>query len=114
MSNQRTFPTNPPHRTINETLKQRFKTNDIDSYCRWHPLKCYTERKQWEESGLITTWIEKDDDKCTVKRAVVRGDGKILSSVDKKQIECNMCIFFAKEENGILKGVDSLGLYKYE
>ena len=114
------YPIDPPHKSCEDYVKQ-FGHNGPPFFRRWFM------EKQWAEGGTVVSWFSKsiasqtDKDnhvvpreKCVRNRALVRGDDKILSTVDKFNAECNQCDFFAENNNGFLKGIDAVGMYEYK
>jgi hypothetical protein len=69
--------------------------------------------KNWQTGGLVQSWLEpaaKDAEQCRHGRALVRGDGKILSKVDYRWEPCWMpATHRARVVKGHLQGVSTDG-----
>lgn len=129
-SNPNLFPCDPPHKSLEQYVQQRGNT----SGSWWNPFDYFQRKKleqEWKNGGHVTSWHSKitvsnespqtDDsqrktkltDVCFTNRALVRGDGKILSTVDRYKTDCSLCSYFAENVNGYLKGIDAVGMYEY-
>ena len=65
---------------------------------------------RWYTPGTPMTWTEQDYSKCYKKSALVRGDGKVLSKIEKEgEVQCSPCDHRAYEWDGYLKGVTDDG-----
>lgn len=115
----RIFPKDPPHKTSEEYVRQ------------FGPDSSYIRRKKleydWRNGGMVQTWFSKSvisrtnyvgevftEGKCHHNSALVRGDGKILSPVNKINTKCEEYLHFAENVDGFLKGVVSVGMYEYK
>ncbi len=109
------WPREPPNRTATEYIQNRKHVDDVKAYCRSHPLECFRTSREWANGGSVRIWVEKEGpDRCIHKRALVRGDGKIMSLIDMHEGDCNLYTDFAKEVNGQLRGVTAEGMYEYK
>ena len=107
------------------TTQEPYQFKDVNKYVlsqlphgqctntKWHPfkhMKCNRLKKrhtfEWERSGSVVTWYEEKDSKCCVCKTIVRGDGKVLSVVDKLETPCSFAIDKAEIIDGHFKGVD--------
>jgi hypothetical protein len=107
---QHKFPVAPPHRDPVKYAEQ-FGTGFLD--------KLYLRNYGWHHSGHPTGWHSKENNKtgetvCYHNRALVRGDGKILSEIHKSEDACDSCQHFATVVNGHLKGLDDIGMYEFK
>jgi len=100
--------------SFEEYAKAHYNITDLKSYCKWNWIGCYYKRQSWETSGRVTQWYEKGDSGCVVKRAVVRGDGKVMGEVDQVDVDCSRCSHFAAVNDGFLRGVELFGIYEYK
>jgi len=93
----------PPHRRCPQT-----------SF--WNKIVDYLFFQSWYRSGLVEIWYSKDiDGKSLSHRALIRGDGKILSTVDTYKLSFSDHITsYAEVDNGYLRGNTAFYFYGKE
>jgi hypothetical protein len=80
----------PPNANKKETVDDMMKltTKDKSMFSFWYK---FWYGLVWEHTGIPTTWLEDNPNKknhCIENRALVRGDGVILSPVTKTNCNC--------------------------
>ena len=110
----------PPFKTADQHIEEHMKTHNAWMW-PFNYLNTWLLRRQWATSGLVISWNSFNGSHpnnqriCYHNKALVRGDGKILSPIDTMVIHCGQCTYFADVTyNRYLKGIESLGMYKYE
>lgn len=76
----------PPHKYPSEDAFGRFrsligKNKIVDFFASWLI-------SDWKTTGIVQSWESHEYGKCFTNRALVRGDGKILSTVNSRPTEC--------------------------
>ncbi|XWV25514.1 putative ORFan [Tupanvirus deep ocean] len=110
-------PINPPFKTLDQYIKAHTPDFLFSNLVAFHARRKELE-KHWINSGIITQWHTKEttdnnNQICLINKALVRGDGKILSKIDQQYIPCDSCKHFAENVNGYLRGIEASGKYIY-
>jgi hypothetical protein len=112
-----TFPRAPPHQTPEDYAERVFGLTAEKRDTLRGRLEYWLVKRDWKGGGLVTSWYELDlgptGERCVKKRAMVRGDGKILGSVDAEPVDCSVVSHQARQIVDRLEGVEALGMYKY-
>lgn len=74
----------PPQQYNEEHIIMQAKSNMLYKYdYPGYYLNKYLYNRKWKKCGLWLSWIEPiDKNKCYYKSALIRGDGKVLSTID--------------------------------